>query len=104
MSTAERGRTGRRGLSAVEACSGEAEAREPDPAVRATRGQLAGQGAAGELARLIDGRIKELNDWHGEMLTRIRDLIKQADPDVVEEWKWRGVPVWSRSERIIPTS
>jgi hypothetical protein len=45
-------------------------------------------------AKLIDGRIKELGDWRGEMLTRIRDLIKQADPHVVEEWKWRGVPVW----------
>ncbi|WP_431204843.1 DUF1801 domain-containing protein [Bradyrhizobium betae] len=45
-------------------------------------------------AKMIDGRIKELGDWRGEMLTRIRDLIKQADPDVVEEWKWRGVPVW----------
>jgi hypothetical protein len=43
---------------------------------------------------LIDGRIKELNDWRGEMLAKIRDLIKQADPDVVEEWKWRGVPCW----------
>jgi hypothetical protein len=46
-------------------------------------------------SRLIDGRIKELGDWRGEMLARIRALIKQADPDVVEEWKWRGVPVWS---------
>lgn len=45
-------------------------------------------------SRLIDGRIKELGDWRGEMLGRIRGLIKQADPDVVEEWKWRGVPVW----------
>jgi hypothetical protein len=45
-------------------------------------------------AKLIDGRIKELGDWRGEMLGRIRGLIKQADPDVVEEWKWRGVPVW----------
>ncbi|OKO88424.1 hypothetical protein AC629_09725 [Bradyrhizobium sp. NAS80.1] len=43
---------------------------------------------------LIDGRIKELGDWRGEMLKRIRGLIKEADPDVVEEWKWRGVPVW----------
>ena len=42
----------------------------------------------------IDARIKELGDWRGEMLARIRKLIKQADPDVVEEWKWRGVPVW----------
>ena len=42
----------------------------------------------------IDGRIKELGDWRGEMLGRLRALIKDADPDVVEEWKWRGVPVW----------
>jgi hypothetical protein len=43
----------------------------------------------------IDARIKELNDWRGETLARVRSLIKQADPDVIEEWKWRGVPVWS---------
>jgi len=46
-------------------------------------------------SRLIDARIKELGDWRGETLARIRVLIKRADPDVVEEWKWRGVPVWS---------
>jgi len=46
-------------------------------------------------SRLIDARIKELGDWRGETLARLRTLIKQADPDVVEEWKWRGVPVWS---------
>ncbi len=46
-------------------------------------------------SRLIDGRIKELGDWRGKMLAHIRALIKKADPDVVEEWKWRGVPVWS---------
>jgi hypothetical protein len=45
-------------------------------------------------SRLIDGRIKELGDWRGETLARVRSLIKQADPDVIEEWKWRGVPVW----------
>jgi hypothetical protein len=45
-------------------------------------------------SKLIDARIEELGDWRGEMLARIRKLIKQADPDVVEEWKWRGVPVW----------
>lgn len=45
-------------------------------------------------SQLIDARIKELGDWRGEMLRRLRALIKQADPDVVEEWKWRGVPVW----------
>jgi hypothetical protein len=44
---------------------------------------------------LIDARIKELDDWRGKMLARVRALIKQADPEVVEEWKWRGVPVWS---------
>jgi hypothetical protein len=45
-------------------------------------------------SQLIDGRIKELGDWRGEMLSRLRALIKEADPDVVEEWKWRGVPTW----------
>jgi hypothetical protein len=47
-------------------------------------------------SRQIDARIKELNDWRGEMLARVRGLIKEACPDVVEEWKWRGVPVWER--------
>ena len=51
-------------------------------------------------SRLIDARIKELDDWRGETLARIRALIKQADPDVVEEWKWRGVPVWSHDGMI----
>ena len=51
-------------------------------------------------ARLIDARIKELNDWRGDTLARIRILIKQADPEVVEEWKWRGVPVWSHAGMI----
>lgn len=46
-------------------------------------------------SQLIDARIKELNDWRGETLARVRALIKQAEPDVIEEWKWRGVPVWS---------
>ena len=45
-------------------------------------------------SRLIDARIKELDDWRGRMLAHVRALIKQADPEVVEEWKWRGVPVW----------
>ena len=45
-------------------------------------------------SELIDARIQELGDWRGEMLGRLRSLIKEADPDVVEEWKWRGVPVW----------
>jgi hypothetical protein len=46
---------------------------------------------------LIDGRIKELGDWRGELLGRLRALIRDADPEVVEEWKWRGVPVWEHA-------
>ena len=48
-------------------------------------------------SRLIDARIRELSDWRGETLARVRSLIKQADPEVIEEWKWRGVPVWSHA-------
>jgi hypothetical protein len=56
------------------------------------------QGNGGDSAsQLIDARIKELSDWRGETLARVRILIKQADPEVVEEWKWRGVPVWSHA-------
>ena len=61
------------------------------------------QSATGQSpSRLIDERIRELGDWRGKMLSRLRALIKQADPDVVEEWKWRGVPVWSH-DGIIST-
>jgi hypothetical protein len=52
---------------------------------------------ADSASQLIDARIKELGDWRGETLARVRTLIQQADPDVVEEWKWRGVPVWSHA-------
>ena len=57
------------------------------------------EGATGENSpsQLIDARIKELGDWRGETLARVRKLIKQADAQVVEEWKWRGVPVWSHA-------
>ena len=48
-------------------------------------------------SELIDGRIKALGDWRGELLARLRAIIKEADPEVVEEWKWRGVPVWSHA-------
>ncbi|MBZ9706357.1 DUF1801 domain-containing protein [Mesorhizobium sp. ESP7-2] len=51
-------------------------------------------------SELIDGRIRELGDWRGEMLGRLRALIHQADPDVVETWKWRGVPVWEDAGMI----
>ncbi|OMC48403.1 hypothetical protein A5745_22805 [Mycobacterium sp. IS-2888] len=53
-----------------------------------------GMAVADSPSKLIDARIEELGDWRGETLAHIRKLIKQADPDVVEEWKWRGVPVW----------
>ncbi|PTR30989.1 hypothetical protein C8K36_10115 [Rhodococcus sp. OK519] len=49
---------------------------------------------------LIDQRIEELGDWRGEKLARIRELVKQADPEIVEEWKWRGVPTWSHAGMI----
>src|SRR5271168_1690856 len=51
-------------------------------------------------SQLIDARIKELGDWRGKTLSRLRTLIKEADPEVVEEWKWRGVPVWSHDGMI----
>ena len=51
-------------------------------------------------SELIDARIKELGDWRGKMLSRLRTLVKEADPEVVEEWKWRGVPVWSHDGLI----
>jgi hypothetical protein len=55
---------------------------------------------AGSATRLIDERIEELGDWRGETLARIRALIREADPRVVEEWKWGGVPVWSHDGQI----
>jgi hypothetical protein len=58
-----------------------------------TSGSKEGE-AADSASRLIDARIEELGDWRGETLARVRTLIKQADPSAVEEWKWRGVPVW----------
>ena len=56
------------------------------------------EGNDGDLpSQLIDARIKELSDWRGETLARVRTLIKEADPEIVEEWKWRGVPVWEHA-------
>jgi hypothetical protein len=60
------------------------------------RGSKEGKGGDSP-SRLIDARIEELGDWRGETLARVRMLIKQADPEAVEEWKWRGVPVWSHA-------
>lgn len=61
-----------------------------------TSGAAEGRGGDSP-SRLIDARIKELGDWRGATLARVRALIKQADPEMVEEWKWRGVPVWSHA-------
>ena len=58
------------------------------------------EGAAGSPSELIDARIAELDGWRGETLSKLRALIKKADPAVVEEWKWRGVPVWSHNGLI----
>jgi hypothetical protein len=63
---------------------------------KSTSGSREGKGEASP-SQLIDARIAELGDWRGETLARVRALIKQADPEVVEEWKWRGVPVWEHA-------
>jgi hypothetical protein len=68
---------------------------ESDAIMKKTSGSKEEEGDSP--SRLIDARIEELSDWRGEMLARLRILIKQADPEVVEEWKWRGVPVWSHA-------
>ena len=65
--------------------------------MKSTESEGQGEAAAG---KLIDARIKELGDWRGALLARVRALIKQADAEVVEEWKWRGVPVWSHAGMI----
>ena len=65
------------------------------------RGSGSKEGKGGDSpSQLIDARIKELSDWRGETLARVRILIKEACPDVVEEWKWRGVPVWEHAGMI----
>jgi len=77
----------------------------------ARQGRKATQGEAGNMKKsrskraespseLIDARIEDLDDWRGEMLSRLRALIKEADPEVAEEWKWRGTPVWSHNGLI----
>jgi hypothetical protein len=70
-----------------------------------TRARVPGTSSSGpkrgeEASKLIDGKIKELGDWRGKTLEKVRRLIKQADPEVVEEWKWMGTPVWSHSGDI----
>ena len=71
-------------------------------AVKKASGAKEAKSSSDSPARLIDARIKELGDWRGKTLAKVRALIKEADPDVVEEWKWRGVPVWEH-EGIICT-
>jgi hypothetical protein len=75
--------------SAAKKPSGEAKRTSGEPASASKRGTEASP------SQLIDARIEELNDWRGETLARVRALIKTADPEAIEEWKWRGVPVWS---------
>lgn len=65
--------------------------------MKKTTGASTKENAAASPSQLIDARIKELGDWRGETLARVRALIKQVDPDVVETWKWRGVPVWEHA-------
>ena len=62
--------------------------------------QKSGSQTSTSPSRLVDARIKALGDWRGKMLSRLRTLVKEADPEVVEEWKWRGVPVWSHAGMI----
>ncbi len=61
---------------------------------------MAGSQTSRSPSQLIDARIEELGDWRGELLSRLRTLVREADPEVVEEWKWRGVPVWSHDGMI----
>ena len=65
--------------------------------MKTTKNGPKGGEEGGTPSQLIDTRIKELGDWRGETLARVRALIKHADPEVVEEWKWRGVPVWEHA-------
>jgi hypothetical protein len=73
-------------------------------AIKASRGETdmkkSGSQKSKSPSQLIDARIKELGDWRGKMLSRLRTLVKEADPEIVEEWKWRGVPVWSHDGLI----
>jgi hypothetical protein len=63
----------------------------------ATKAKTGAQEKEPSASELIDARVAELKDWRGETLGRVREIIRQADPEVVEEWKWRGVPVWSHA-------
>src|SRR4051794_30706569 len=83
--------------SGHETCPFRSEVRSADAEIEpyATAGVVENRSMAKSPSDLIDARIRELDDWRGEMLARLRALVKEADPDVVEEWKWRGTPVWA---------
>lgn len=87
-----------------EGYSNDGERRQPEGERRSTikkRTSGSDEGGGGDSpSQLIDARIEELGDWRGETLARIRALVTKADPDIVEEWKWRGVPVWSHAGMI----
>jgi hypothetical protein len=92
------------GRSAKGASSKGGSARSTSPSGESGKGASASgastkraPGTTGSPSKLIDARIKELGDWRGTMLSRLRALVKEADPEVVEEWKWRGVPVWEHA-------
>jgi len=74
--------------------------KQKEPKARSTTRKSEAQKGGESPSRMIDDRIRELDDWRGKMLSQLRTLITQADPDVVEEWKWRGVPVWSHDGLI----
>ena len=80
--------------------SGRSQPQRSDTAKVSEAMKKSGSQRVESTSRLIDARIQELGDWRGEMLSRLRALIKQADPKVVEEWKWRGTPVWSHDGLI----
>ena len=81
--------------------SRDVDAGSVDVSISAAQGlSMPGEAKQESASRLIDARIEELPGWQGALLSRIRRLIKQAEPAVVEEWKWRGVPVWSSDGMI----
>jgi hypothetical protein len=90
-------RTGVRRIEPPKASGGRATTTIKKATIMKKTTSSAKEGKAGSPSQAIDGKIKELGDWRGETLARVRAVIKQADPEVVEEWKWRGVPVWEHA-------
>jgi hypothetical protein len=90
----------RRNCPEIEKKARENTVKKAATEMKATKSGAKSEKGGDAPSRLIDQRIKELSDWRGETLARVRALIKEACPDVVEEWKWRGVPVWERDGMI----